>query len=412
MRIPSALFVVVALAAAPIAAQDWNQWRGPSRSGAAPGFKAPSPWPERPTGVWKVEAGEGHSSPVVEGNRVYLFSRVGEQEALTAYDLQSGRQIWRQAYAAPYRMNPAATSHGKGPKSTPLVHGGRVYTLGIDGVLSAFDQASGKAVWRKDFKGEFPAASPAFGASMSPAADGSLVVAHVGGEGGGSLSAFDAATGAVRWAWKGDGPAYASPIIATFGGTRQVITQSQSHVVGVSAADGTLLWQIPFTTDYDQNIITPVVSDGLLIYSGLSRPATAVRIEQAGGKWTATEVWKNAEVPMYMSSPVASGGVLYGLTHRNRGQYFALDLKTGRTLWSSPGRQAESAALVAAGGLILAATTEGQLVVIRQDTKAFSEVRRYTIADSPIWAHPAPAAAGGILIKDAATLALWRFAPQ
>jgi outer membrane protein assembly factor BamB len=403
-----ALVLIALTSSTIVAAQDWNQWRGPARTGRAAAFKAPADWPERPKQAWKIPAGEGHASPVVQGARVYLFSRAGEQEALTAYNLADGRQLWRQAYDAPYRVNPAATSHGKGVKSTPLVHRGRIYTLGIGGILSAFDEA-GKLAWRKDFKGEFPSGSPAFGASMSPVGDGDLVIAHVGGEGGGALTAFEAATGTVRWAWKGDGPGYASPIVADFGGVRQVITQSQSHVVAVSVADGRLLWQIPFTTDYEQNIVTPVAAAGLLVYSGLSKPTTAVRVELAGGKWSTTEVWKNADVPMYMSSPVEAGGILFGLTHRNRGQYFAVDMKTGRTLWTSQGRQGENAALVVAGTLLLAANTEGELVIVRQDPKAYGEVRRYTVAESPVWAHPVPTADGGVLIKDAGTLSYWRF---
>jgi outer membrane protein assembly factor BamB len=338
-----------------------------------------------------------------------VLSRVGEQEGVTAFDLATGKQVWRQMSDAPYQMNPAATSHGKGPKSTPLIHRGRVYALGIGGSLTAFNETDGKVVWRKDFKGEFRSAAPAFGASMSPLGEGGLVIAHVGGEGNGALTAFDAATGDAGWSWKGDGPAYASPIVAEFGGVRQVITQSQAHLVGIAVADGKLLWQLPFTTDYEQNIVTPVVAESLLIYGGLSKPTTAVRISQSGGKWAATEVWANADVPMYMNSPVVADGVLYGLTHRNRGQFFAVDARSGKTLWTSPGRQAENAALIDAGGALLTTTTEGELLVLRKDRAAFSAIRKYTLADSPIWAHPAPAR-GGILVKDASTLSYWKVA--
>ena len=107
-------------------------------------------------------------------------------------------------------------------------------------------------------------------------------------------------------------------------------------MIGLSPSDGKLLWQIPFTTDYEQNIITPVVADGLLIYAGLNKPTTAMRIVNEGGAWKPQQVWQNADIPMYMSSPVAADGVLYGLTQRNRGQFFAVDVKTGKTLWTQP----------------------------------------------------------------------------
>lgn len=401
--------ITLVLSTAVLSAQDWSQWRGPSRTGITTGFVAPASWPERPKQAWKVTAGIGHSSPVVSGTRVFLLSRIGEQEAVTAYDLTTGKQIWRQAYDAPYQMNPAATSHGKGPKATPLVHQGRVYTLGISGTLSALDASDGRVVWRKDFKREFKETSPVYGAAMSPVADGANVIAHVGGDSNGALTAFDAATGGVKWAWKGDGPAYASPVIATLGGVRQVVTQTQSRVVGLSAADGALLWEIPFTTDYDQNIITPViVGNDTVIYGGLSKPAVAVRVWQNAGKWNTAERWRNAEIPMYMSSPIDAGGTLYGLTHRNKGQFFAVNTATGKMLWISEGRQGDNAALTSAGNLLIATTTEGELVIARKSPTAFDVVRRYTVAESPVWAHPA-LAGGGVLIKDAETLAYWVF---
>ena len=133
-----------------------------------------------------------------------------------------------------------------------------------------------------------------------------------------------------------------------------------------------------------------------------------MRLVQEGGNWKPQTVWQNPDIPMYMSSPVVAGGVLYGSTHRNRGQFFAVDVKTGKTLWTGPPRQGENAALTVAGSVLIATTTEGELVVFRQNAKAFELVRKYTVAESPIWAHPG-FAAGGILIKDSETLSLWRF---
>jgi outer membrane protein assembly factor BamB len=406
MKIALAILV---LSAVTLSAQDWSQWRGPARNGLTTTFVAPATWPERPTQAWKVQAGIGHSSPVVSGTRVFLLSRVSEQEVVTAYELATGKQIWRNAYDAPYQVNPAATSHGKGPKGTPLVHRGRVYTLGISGTLSALDANDGRVLWRKNFTREFPQASPEYGAAMSPIGEEAMVIAHVGGSQNSALSAFDAESGAVRWTWKGDGPAYASPVVATLGGVRQLVTQTQSRVLGLSVADGTLLWDIPFTTDYEQNIITPViVGNDTVIYGGLSKPTVAVRVAQANGKWTTAERWRNAEIPMYMSSPIDAGGTLYGLTQKNKGQFFAVDTATGKTLWTSEGRQGDNAALTSAGDLLIATTTEGELVIARHSAKAFDVVRRYTVADTPIWAHPA-LAGNGVLIKDAETLAYWTF---
>jgi outer membrane protein assembly factor BamB len=391
-----------------LAAQDWPQWRGPARTGAAVGFTPPAAWPDRPKQIWKVQAGEGHSSPIVAAGRVFLFSRAGEQEAVSARDVATGKAIWRAAYDAPYQMNSAATSHGKGPKSTPAHDRGRLFTFGISGILSAWQAQDGRLVWRRDFTKDFPSTWPDFGVAMSPIVVGDLVIVHAGGIGNGAVLALDVGSGATRWSWRGDGPGYASPIVADIAGTRQIVTQSQRHVVGLSLADGRLLWEIPFTTEYEQNSITPIVVNDLLVYGGINKPTTAVRISAAAGKWQIAPAWQNADVPMYMSSPVESGGYLFGLTNRSRGQFFCLDPRTGKTMWTTKGREGENAAFVTAGGLVMAMTTEGELVIARNSAKAFEVVKRYTLAESPVWAHPA-LVAGGIVVKDLDTLAYWVF---
>jgi outer membrane protein assembly factor BamB len=374
---------------------DWPQWRGPSRDGLA-SSEPSKPWPERLRKVWSVQVGEGHSSPVVARQHVFQFARVGEQEVIGCFDVASGKQVWKQSYAAPYEMNSAATAHGKGPKSTPAVAAGRVYTLGINGIVSCWDAASGKRIWSLDSKG-----SPDFGAASSPTVVEGTLIAAVGPQSGGSLSAFDAATGKRKWEWKDDGPAYASPIVATFGGVRQVITNTRKHIIGVSFADGKLLWKSTLDTPYDQNSVTPTVVGDMVIYSGLSNPVTAI---QPGG--SGRKVWENKEVGMYMNSPVLAAGVLWGLSHRNKGQFFGLDPKTGKTVWTGEGRQAENAAMIASGRNVFALTTNSELLVFSATPTALNLNHKYEIADSPTWAHPV-ISGNQVLVKDAKSLALW-----
>ena len=401
------LFCVAIATGRSVVAQDWPQWRGPARSGVVEGFKPPAAWPDRPTQIWTVQAGAGHSSPLVVGGRVFLFSRMGEQESMSARELASGKEIWRQAYDAPYQMNSAATSHGKGPKSTPVHDRGRIYTFGISGIVTAWQAQDGRALWRRDFRKEFPSTVPDFGVAMSPIVAADLVIVHAGGSGNGAVMALDPTSGTTKWTWKGDGPAYASPIVATFAGTQQIVTQTQRHLISL-ALDGKLLWQLPFETEYAQNSITPIAAGDLLIYGGVSKPTTAIRPAIVAGKWQTPQVWQNADVPTYMSTPVESGGYLFGLTHRNRGQFFCLDLKTGKTMWTTKGREGENAALMTAAGLVLAITTEGELQILRNDPKAPDVVKRYTLAESPVWAHPA-FVSDGVVVKDLDSLAFWRF---
>jgi outer membrane protein assembly factor BamB len=382
---------------------DWPQWRGPTRDGSVTAA-LPAQWPETLKKRWETPVGIGHASPVVSGNRVVVIAREGDQEIVRALDIESGREIWRAAYSAPYVISPAARSHGPGPKSTPAIAGGRVFTLGIGGILSAFDLASGKLLWRVPVRG----VPPQYGATMSPLIDGASVIAHVGGEDNGALTSFDAATGKPRWQWTGDGPGNGSPIIATFGGVRQVIAQTQQLLVGLQASDGALLWQLPFPTDYDQNAITPIVFQELLINAGLDHPVTAIRPKLDRGKWIAETVWSNLQTPMFMSSPVLIGGTIYGLTQRSKGQFVAIDATSGTTLWNTQGREGENASMLGSRSWLLASTTDGNLVVARANPQKYEEVRRYQIAQSALWAHPA-ITGSSIIVKDVDKVICWSF---
>jgi len=385
------------------AATDWPQWRGPNRDGSVLAA-LPAQWPEALKKRWEIPVGAGHASPVVSGNRVVVIARQGDEEIVRALDLASGKEIWRAAYPAPYTVNSAALSHGAGPKSTPAIAGGRVFTLGISGILSAFDLATGKLIWRVPA----PAVLPQYGAATSPLVDAANVIVHVGGYENGALTSFDAATGKPRWQWKGDGPGSGSPIIATLGGVRQVIAQTQKFLVGLNAATGALLWQLPFTDDFYQNAFTPIVFQDLLINAGIDAPLTAIRPKRDGGKWIAETAWTNPQTPMFMSSPVLIGGTIYGLTMRSRGQFVAIDAKSGKTLWNTQGREGENASMLGSPAWLLASTTDGILVVARANPQKYEEVRRYQIAQSATWAHPA-ITSRSIIVKDVDKLICWSF---
>jgi outer membrane protein assembly factor BamB len=381
----------------------WPQWRGPSRDGVAV-FDEPASWPRALTRRWEAVVGAGHASPVVFGNRVVVHTRQAEREVIAAYDLDTGARLWQDAYDAPYLMNPAARLHGPGPKSTPAIAGGRVFALGIGGILSALDLATGKVLWRT----RPPAALPMYGTASSPLVDGDRVIAFMGGHDRGALTAFDAASGTVRWRWTGDGPGYSSPILAEMDATRQLITQSQNRLVAVSAADGTLLWEVPLRTSFDQNSVTPLVVNGLVVSSGLETPTIAYRVTRGAGGWRAEEAWRNPQVSMYMSSPATNGRAIFGLSHRNRGQFVALEASTGQTLWATRGREGDNASFIRAGGVLLIATTNGELIVARASPARFDEVTRYVVADSATWAHPA-VVGRTIVVKDVDRLIVWGY---
>jgi len=381
---------------------DWPQWRGPNRDGAITSFTAPKAWPDQLTRKWKIDVGLGYASPVLVGNRLYMFSRRGDNEVLAALDADTGKEIWQSSYAAPFTVNPAAARHEKGPKSTPTFANGKLYTLGMTGIVTAYDAASGKQVWQKPA----PPSAPLYHTAMSPLVDRGLVIVHVGGHNQGALTAFDANTGAEKWKWSGDGPSYSSAIAVDFSGTRQVIVLTQENVVGVAAAGGELLWKRPFSTQFTQNIITPILYGDVVIFSGLDKPITAFKVVKRADQWTTENVWENAALPLYMTNGVMVGDTLFGMTHRNAGQFFAVDARTGKTLWTSPPRQATNAAMLHAGDVLFMLKDDAELIVAKASASGFEPVKRYTVADSATWAQPT-ISGNRMFVKDTNSVTLW-----
>ena len=164
--------------------------------------------------------------------------------------------------------------------------------------------------------------------AFSPLVDGGHVIFHVGGNDKGALTAFDLTTGAVRWSWTGDGPGYASPIVATFDGVRQIVTPTQTKIVGVDATTGALLWERPMIHQFVSNSITPIVSGQTIIVAGTG-PLFAFALARRAGQWTTEQLWENSELPLRFTTPVVSGDMLFGLSGRNSGQV----LRDGREEW-------------------------------------------------------------------------------
>jgi outer membrane protein assembly factor BamB len=351
---------------------------------------------------WKTIVGVGHASPVADEGKIFIFARRDEEEVLAALDAATGRELWKSANRVAYEMHSAARAHGKGPKSTPIIYAGKVFTLGIAGTLSAHDASTGKLLWRNDFAKQFPSTSPAFGTSMSPIIENRLLIAHVGGDNNGALTAFQPDTGKVVWAYEA-GPAYASPIVANLGGSRQLVTFTQRELVGLNAATGELLWKLPAKTAYDENCNTPIVYKDVLIFSLEDGGVIAIRPTKQGASWVAKEVWRNSGYELYMNSPVIERNFLFGLSAKNKGQLFALDADSGKSVWQGPGRAGENAAIVNLSGTLLVLTNEAKLLVQHANGKGYAPVAEYTVANSPTWAHPL-VIGDRILVKDETTL--------
>ena len=402
MRMRNYLPAFALLFAAGAGAQDWPQWRGPERDGAARGFEAPAAWPEALSPAWTVDVGTGYATPLLVDGNLWQFARWGEEEVLYSIDPETGEIRWRSGYAAPFDMSPATQRHGPGPKSTPAYADGRLFVHGMTGSVTAFEAAGGEQLWHVPGTG----VEPLYHTSASPLVHGGLVVVHVGGHDDGALTAFDAETGDVRWSWDGDGPAYGSAMLFEFDGVEQVVTFTQEHFVGVSVADGALLWSRPFTTQSDTTSQTPVLYRDLVIENGRGNGVTAFRVARAGDGWSTEDVWRTRDYSLHMANPVVRDGVMFGLSHLKRGQYFALDLDSGEALWESTPRQAENAALVRAGDIVFSLEEDAELVVFEASRAGLKEIRRYEVADSETWTQPT-VAGDRIYVKDVSRLHRW-----
>ena len=394
--------VATMLIPATAAGQDWTQWRGANRDGSVSGFDVPAAWPAALSEQWTVEVGSGYASPILIGDRLFMFARQGDDEVMLALDAASGETVWRTSYPAPFNMVAATRNHGPGPKSTPAYDDGRLFTLGISGIVTAFDAETGDELWQR------PAdpVEPLYHTGQSPIVDGGQVILHVGGHDAGALTAFDVVTGEEQWSWNGDGPAYGSPILAEIEGVRQVITFTQEHFVGVSADTGALLWSRPYTTQSTTTSQTPRLYQGDIIESGRGNGITRFRVVREGNAWTTEDVWHTDEVSLHMTNGVVVDGVLFGLSHLNSGQYFGLDLDTGTVLWTSDPRQAENAAILNVGTTILALEEDAELLVVPHSRTGFAPAQRYEVADSATWTLPT-IAGNRLFVKDVESLTLW-----
>lgn len=400
------VLIFVFLATSMVRAQEWTQWRGPARDGFVSGKNAPLAWPESLQRTWRVEIGEGYSSPVVAAGRAFVHSRRDPEEIVIGINLADGKVIWEKKYQAQFKKNQYAVDMAKGPNSTPLVSGGRLFTLGVTGILNAWDTATGKQLWTRDFSTSIDTSKMFCGTAASPLlVDGRLVV-QVGSDiHGGQILGLNLKTGATEWEWRGPGPGYASPVAIESGGARQIVTMTQGSIVGVDARNGKELWSVAFPDEWHENISTPLWTGTHLIVSGTRQGTHAYALTQSDGRWQATESWKNPEVAMYMSSPVFGDGLIYGHSAKKKGQFVALDVKTGAVRWVTEGREGEHASLLLTPHHVIFLTNNADLIVAKRAAPAFAVERRYEVAEAATWAMPV-LLGSNILVRDATGLLL------
>jgi outer membrane protein assembly factor BamB len=236
-----------------------------------------------------------------------------------------------------------------------------------------------------------------------------MAIVHLGGQGNGAIIAYDLASGNEKWRWTDEGPDYGSPVLVTIGGTKQIATPTEQSIVGISVTDGKLLWKFPFPpARRAYNAATPIVGKQMIIITGAGRGTKALKIEKQGSGFAAKELWSNPDLATQFNTPVLKDGLLFGLSNRNN--LFCINAQTGQTAWTDATARGSRGfgAIVGAGTCLIALTNDADLIVYKPDGKAYSEIKRYKVAETVTNAHPV-VAGNSVFIKDQDSVAMWTF---
>lgn len=409
---PLLILLLVALTLhSPLRASDiaWPGWRGPNRDARVDYFAPPVQWPESVYKEWSLDVGEGAGMPLVADGRIYQHARQRGEEVVWCLDLKTGDVLWRKTHPVRYRIQSPGERHGSGPNSNPALGDGRLFTLSVTGILSAWASDSGELLWRRDYADRFAKTHPSWGHSTSPLIDGDRVLVHFGGADAGVLVALDTATGEEVWTEGEDGACHASPIIVELQGVRQIIEWNHESVVGIESQSGRRLWSYDLPHEgSNQNSPTPIFHKGRVLIGGENRGIRSLEPKLENGKWSVEENWHQRGVSLNMASAVISGDSLYGLSHFKQGQFFRLAPDTGEIIWSGPPRMGEYASFLTIPGHIVALRDDGVLEIIPAGEAAYRSVASYEVADSPTWAAPV-LLTDGVLIKGRTKLMRWSF---
>ena len=373
-------------AAITLVAQDWPQFLGPQRDGTYTGTPIADSWPAGgPTRVWERRVGAGFAGPVVVGDRLILFHRVGREEVVEAIATETGETIWRYDYPTSYRDD---FGFDEGPRSVPVVVGGRVYAFGAQGQLHAVDLETGAGIWRQDTHARYDVRKGFFGAAGSPLVEDGRVIANVGGRRGG-IVAFDATTGKGLWTATNDEASYSSPVGATFGGRRHALFFTRTGLVGLDPESGDVLFQKRWRSRIGSsvNAATPLVVGNLVFISasyGTGAALLRVDGEALVDEWRGDDIMSN-----HYATAVVHDGVLYG--YHGRQEYSpslrGVDLGTGEVYWSAD--RFGGGTLTLAGHRLLILRESGELMLAEASPDGFAPVARAQILPGVVRAYPA-----------------------
>jgi outer membrane protein assembly factor BamB len=374
------------------AASSWPGFRGEDRAGV---YRGPLrvTW-DGLTPMWKKAVGGGRASFAIAGGRAFTIEQRKSDEVVAAYDVQSGREIWANAWRERFNSKMMGLwGGGEGPRSTPTFHDGLVYALGARGELRCLDAATGKLVWRTNILTDAGANNLTWGMAGSPLVAGDAVIVQPGGPKGQSVAAYDRRTGKRLWSALDDKTAYASPMQVTLGGVPQLAIVTAARLVGLSLDRRDVLWEFAWSTDHGASAAQPIViSDNRIFYSsGYGTGAVVLELTKTGDRFSVREVWRNIRMKNRQSTSVLHDGFIYGL---DEGILACIDAATGEVQWKG-GRYGHGQVLLAGTHLVIT-TEDGELLLVAASPDKLQELARVPALDGETW--NVPAFAGGILL--------------
>jgi outer membrane protein assembly factor BamB len=379
---------------------EWSGFRGAARDSVIRGVRIDTDWSRTPpVELWRQPIGPGWSSFAVAADRFFTQEQRGDEEIVSAYDMKTGTPVWKHRDAARFWESNA----GAGPRATPTLHNGRVYTLGGTGILNALDARDGSGVWTRNVVTDTGATIPDWGIASSPLVVGDVVVAAAAG----SLAAYDLSTGKPRWFGPKNGWGYSSPQLMTIDGVAQIVLIHGPGVIGVSPSDGAVLWKHEWPGD---SIVQPAIVDGadLLIASGSGLASNTgmlrINVAHADGAWSVKQRWTSMALKPYFNDFVVHREHAYGF---DGGILAAIDVADGTRKWKGGRYGHGQLVLLPEQNLLLVLAEDGELALVSAMPDKFMEIARIRAIEGKTWNHPV-LAGDVLLVRNGEEMAAFR----
>lgn len=380
----------------------WPGLRGPKRDGVVPGLRVATDWVASPPEIlWKRPVGPGWGSFAVQGEVIYTQEQRGEQEVVSAYDAASGEPIWQHADEARFWESMA----GAGPRATPTLAGGRVFTVGATGLVQALDATTGEELWQRDLVDDTGAPLPDWGFSSSPLVSGGQVVVYAGAGDGNALVAYDVDTGEPAWFASAGARSYCSLHEVELEGVRQFLVATGEGVTSVSPA-GEVLWNHDWPASGGARVVQPAVTPGgdVIVGTSFGLGTRRVAVSRSGDAWSTEAIWTSRGLKPYYNDIVVHEGHVYGFDSRILA---ALDLETGERVWKGGRYGNGQLLLLPAQDLLLVISDRGELALVRAVPDGFEEVTTFQVLKGKTWNHLAYAE-GVLYVRNAQEMAAVR----